>query len=100
MIAVKRPGGVLHGLGRAGAGIVGGYAFTYGYAALATFSGFAVGLPFSDARTLAWLTAPLVFLVAILWAFVPRRAVVAWVVLAGGGAAMGAAAWALSRTAT
>jgi len=79
------------------AAIVGGYAFTYGFTALATLTGFAAGLPYSEAQVLAWMLGALVYLGAMLWGFVPRTSAKAWLVLAGGGAAMGMAAWALSR---
>lgn len=82
---------------RFAASIVGGYLFTYGFAALATLIGFALGLRWSEAQVLAWMLGALVYLGAILWAFVPRSTSVAWAVLGGGGAAMSAAAWALSR---
>lgn len=82
---------------RFGAAIVGGYLFAYGFTALATLAGFATGLPFSEAQVLAWMLGALVYLCAMLWGFVPRTVTMAWAVLAGGGAAMGATAWALSR---
>ena len=82
---------------RFGAAIVGGYLFTYGFAALATLAAFGAGLPWSEAQTLAWMLGALVYLGAMLWGFVPRSTLWAWLVLAGGGAAMGAAAWLLSR---
>jgi hypothetical protein len=82
---------------RFAAAIVGGYFFTYGFAALATLIGFAAGLRWSEAQVLAWMTGALVYLGAILWAFVPRSTARAWAVLAGGGAAMSGVAWALSR---
>lgn len=79
------------------AAIVGGYLFTYGYTALATLIGFGAGLPFSEAQVLAWMTGALVYLGVILWAFVPRTSTQAWLVLAGGGAAMCVTAWIMSR---
>jgi len=82
---------------RFGAAILGGYLFAYGFTALATFSGFGAGLPYSDAQVLAWMLGALVYLGALLWGFVPRQVAWAWAILAGGGAAMSAAAWALSR---
>ncbi|MCW2363127.1 MULTISPECIES: hypothetical protein [Sphingobium] len=82
---------------RFAAAILGGYLFAYGFTALATFIGFGLGLPFSEAQVLAWMLGALVYLGAMLWGFVPRTAATAWAVLAGGGAAMGSAAWALSR---
>jgi len=82
---------------RFAAAIVGGYLFAYGFSALATLIGFGAGLRWSEAQVLSWMLGALVYLGAILWGFVPRSNSVAWAVLGGGGAAMGAAAWALSR---
>lgn len=79
------------------AAIFGGYLFAYGFTALATLTGFGVGLAYSEAQVLAWMLGALIYLGAMLWGFVPRTATTAWAVLAGGGAVMGAAAWALSR---
>jgi len=87
----------LRAANRFAAAIVGGYLFAYGFTALATFTGFDAGLPFSEAQVLAWMLGALVYLGAILWGFVPRTTTKAWTVLAGGGAAMGVAAWLLSR---
>lgn len=81
---------------RFAAAIVGGYLFAYGFTALATLVGFGLGLPYSEAQVLSWMLGALVYLGALLWGFVPRTAAMAWVVLAGGGTVMGAAAWALS----
>lgn len=82
---------------RFAAAIVGGYLLAYGFTALATLAGFAAGLPWSEAQTLAWMLGALAYLGALLWGFVPRSTGWAWLVLAGGGAAMCAAASALSR---
>jgi len=82
---------------RFAAAIFGGYLFAYGFTALTTLAGFRAGMPFSDAQALAWMLGALAYLGAMLWGFVPKSTVSAWAVLAGGGAAMGAAAWALSR---
>lgn len=87
----------LSGVNRFAAAIIGGYLFAYGFTALATLTGFGAGLPFSEAQVLAWMMGAMAYLGAILWGFVPRTATRAWGVLAGGGAAMAAAAWALSR---
>lgn len=92
--AVVRP---LLATSRFAAAILGGYLFAYGFTALATLTGFALGLPYSDSQVLAWMLGAFVYLGAILWGFVPRNVTWAWIVLAGGGAAMGAAAWTLSR---
>jgi hypothetical protein len=82
---------------RFAAAILGGYLFAYGFAALTALAGFRAGLPFSDAQVLAWMLGALAYLGAILWGFVPKRVVWAWMALAGGGAGMSTAAWALSR---
>jgi hypothetical protein len=82
---------------RFAAAIIGGYIFAYGFTAFATLSGFGLGLPLSDAQSLAWMTGTLVYLGAIVWAFVPRSTGFAWIVLGGGGVALGATAWLLSR---
>ena len=79
------------------AAIIGGYLFAYGFTALATLAGFAAGLPFSEAQSLAWMLGALVYLGAMLWGFALQGPVRIWLGLAGGGAAMGAAAWLLSR---
>ena len=84
---------------RFAAAIVGGYLFAYGFTALATLIGFGMSLAFSEAQVLAWMLGALVYLGAMLWGFVPRTTITAWGVLAGGGAVMGVAAWALSRLA-
>lgn len=84
---------------RFAAAILGGYLFAYGYTALATLAGFAAGLLYSDAQSLAWMTGALVYLGAIIWGFVPRSHLTAWLGLVGGGAAMATAAYALSRLA-
>jgi hypothetical protein len=89
--------GPLSAMNRFAAAIIGGYLFAYGFTALATLAGFRVGLPYSEAQVLAWMLGAFVYLGAILWGFVPRSTMQAWFGLAGSGAAMGAAAWILSR---
>jgi len=54
-------------------------------------------MPYSDARTLTYLLAFLVYLAGLCWSFAMRRARSAWLTLAGGGAAMTALAWWLAR---
>jgi hypothetical protein len=82
---------------RFAAAIVGGYLFAYGFTALATLIGFGAGLRWSEAQVLSWMLGAFAYLGAMLWGFVPRSNILAWAVLGGGGAAMSAAAWALSR---
>ena len=55
---------------RIAAGVLGGYAFTWGF---------------------------IVFLVVFLWAFAARSVLRVWGVLAGGGALMAGAAWLVQR---
>jgi hypothetical protein len=85
---------------RVAAAIFGGYAFVWGFTTLLIAVALALRLPYGDAQTTAYLLAFLLFLGAFLWAFTVRRVAVAWLVLAGGGAAMTALAWALTRPAT
>jgi len=85
-------------LSRIAASLLGGYAFTWGFTTLLIAAALRSGLPFGEARTLAFLLAFLVFLGAFLWAFSTPRLWRLWGVLAGGGALMtGLAAW-LTRT--
>lgn len=94
MIVARRVGAA----SRFAAAILGGYAFAFGFVALCSLAGFAAGLRFSEAQTLAWMLGVLVYLIALLWAFTPRSSARVWFVLGGGGLAMSGAAWALSRT--
>lgn len=82
---------------RVAAAVAGGYAFTWGFAALGLALLLWFGSPFDEARTAVYLLAFLVFLTVFCWAFAVRRLRQVWWVLAGGGAAMSAAAWLLSR---
>ncbi|WP_347302718.1 hypothetical protein V5740_12030 [Croceibacterium sp. TMG7-5b_MA50] len=84
-------------LSRFGAAIIGGYLFAYGLTAAITLAGFAAGLPFFEAQTLAWLMSFLLYGAAVLWAFAEPRLPVVWLVLGGGGCAMVAACWFVSR---
>lgn len=82
---------------RVAAAIFGGYAFVWGFTTLLIALALALRLPYGDAQTTAYLLAFLLFLGAFLWAFTARRVAVVWLVLAGGGSAMTALAWALTR---
>ena len=82
---------------RIAAGMLGGYAFTWGFIALVIVSLFAARLDFHDAETLGTILGFLVFLVVFLWAFAARSVVRVWAVLAGGGALMAGAAWLVQR---
>jgi len=82
---------------RIAAGMVGGYAFTWGFIALVIASLFAARLDFHDAETLGTILGFIVFLVVFLWAFAARSVLRVWLVLAGGGALMAGAAWLVQR---
>ena len=82
---------------RIAAGMVGGYAFTWGFIALVIASLFAARLDFHDAETLGTILGFIVFLVVFLWAFAARSVLRVWGVLAGGGALMVGAAWLVQR---
>ncbi len=82
---------------RIAAGMLGGYAFTWGFIALAIGLLFAADLDFHDAEALGYIVGFIVFLVVFLWAFAARSLASVWLVLAGGGAAMTGAAWLVQR---
>jgi hypothetical protein len=82
---------------RIAAGMLGGYAFTWGFIALAIGLLFAADLDFHDAEALGYIVGFIVFLVVFLWAFAARSLARVWLVLAGGGAAMTGAAWLVQR---
>lgn len=84
-------------ISRIAASLLGGYVFVWGFVTLGIALLLAAGMPFGEARTLVFLLAFLVFLAAFCWAFVAASLVRVWAVLAGGGAAMSLAAWAISR---
>jgi drug/metabolite transporter (DMT)-like permease len=84
-------------LSRTAAGLLGSYAFVWGFASLATTLGVAAGMPYREARTLAFLVAFLVFLACFCWSFAAARAARVWAVLGGGGALMTGAALLLAR---
>jgi hypothetical protein len=83
---------------RFAAAIVGGFVFSYGFVALATLAGFALGLPFFEAWSLTMMLAIVVYLGALIWGFAARQSWRVWGVLGAGGCAMAAAAWALAPT--
>lgn len=84
-------------LSRIAAALLGGYAFTFGFAALAIAGLSTAGVDFHEAEHGTLLLAFLVFLLAFLWSFAARSLARIWLVLAGGGAAMTLAAWLLQR---
>ena len=78
--------GALRLAARAGAALLGGYAFAWGLIAAGIGLLFAAGMEFHDAEFLATLLGLLAFLAAFLWAFAARRTWLVWAVLVGGGA--------------
>jgi hypothetical protein len=82
----------LHIASRIAAGVLGSYAFTWGFIALGIGLLFAAGMPFHDAESLSYILAFIVFLAAFLWAFAARSLARVWLVLAGGGVLMTGAA--------
>ncbi|MEF7616635.1 iron uptake protein [Aquincola sp. MAHUQ-54] len=85
--------GALHVVLRIAAGLLGGYAFTWGFIALAVATLFAARMEFHDAEAFGTIAGFLVFLAAFLWAFAARSLAHVWLVLAGGGVSMTGAAW-------
>ena len=77
---------------RIAAGLLGGYAFTWGFIALGIGLLFAAQMEFHDAEALGYIVGFLVFLMAFLWAFSAAGVKRVWRVLAGGGALMTGAA--------
>ena len=82
---------------RIAAGVLGGYAFIWGFTTLTIALALTARLSYGVAQTTAYLLAFLLFLGAFLWAFSARRVALVWAVLGGGGVLMTAAAWALTR---
>jgi hypothetical protein len=87
----------LNVVSRITASLIGGYAFTWGFTALGIVLLAALNDDFHEAETGMHLLAFLVFLAAFLWSFAAVSLVRLWMVLAGGGALMTVAAWALQR---
>ncbi|WP_039918649.1 hypothetical protein [Cellvibrio mixtus] len=77
-----------HVIARIGAGVLGGYAFVWGFIALGLAGFYAVGLPFHDAEALSNILGFLLFLVVFLWAFAASNLKRVWMILVGGGLLM------------
>lgn len=88
----------LHVTSRIGAGLLGSYAFVWGFVTLVAVLGTAAGMSFGDAQTLAYLFAFLVFLLCFCWAFAARSIVRVWLVLGIGAAVMSGLGWFASST--
>lgn len=80
------------------AGVLGSYAFAWGFVALGSACLLLSGLEFHEATNLASMLGFLVYLSAFCFAFIAASQKKVWIVLAGGGAAMTFAGWWLSRT--
>lgn len=79
-------------LSRTGAGLLGGYLFTWGFVTLAIAALAAAGMNYEQAWMLVMMLAFLLFLGVFLWAFAARSLWRVWAVLAGGGGLMAAGA--------
>jgi hypothetical protein len=86
-----------HITSRVAASLLGAYVFVWGFTTLVTTLLVAAGMLYSQAQTLVYLLAFLVFLVAFCWTFVAASLMRVWLVLLGGGGGMTGAAWLLSR---
>lgn len=82
---------------RIGAGMLGGYSFTWGFMALTISLLFAADVDLDDAETLSYILGFIIFLVIFLWAFAARSVARVWLLLAGGGALMTGTAWLVQR---
>lgn len=82
---------------RIGAGVLGGYSFTWGFMALTISLLFTADVDLDDAEALGYILGFIIFLVIFLWAFVARSVARVWLVLAGGGALMTGTAWLVQR---
>jgi hypothetical protein len=82
---------------RIGAALAGGYLFVWGFTTLVVSLTLAAGGDYDDGLSLAYMLAFIVFLVVFLWAFAAASLARVWLVLAGGGAAMTAIAWVLTK---
>lgn len=87
-----------HIVSRVAASLLGGYAFTWGFASLGITAQLGVGVDYEDAYITVMLLAFLVFLAVFCWAIAAPRLSKVWAVLLGGGGAMTATAWWLTRS--
>lgn len=75
-------------INRIAAGILGGYAFTWGFCAIGIAGLAALGVSVHAAESGVMLVAFLLFLCLFLWAFAAQNMAKVWLVLAGGAAVM------------
>ena len=76
-------------------GVLGGWAFVWGFVTLGTVLLVGAGVGYHEALNAAYLLAFLLYLTVFCWAFVTRDLPRAWLILAGGAALMTSAAWLL-----
>jgi len=86
-----------HIVARIGAGLLGGWAFVWGFASLGIAGLVALGQRYEEASTAVMLLAFIVYLAVFCWAFAATSLARVWAVLAGGAALMTGAAWLLQR---
>ena len=86
-----------HIVSRVAASLLGSYALVWGCVVLGIALLAAAGLPYGQARTVAYLLAFLIFLACFCWSYAAASLARVWAVLLGGGAAMTGAAWLLTR---
>lgn len=79
------------------AAIAGGYLFCWGVVSLGVASAVALGAPYEQAHQLAMLLVFLLYLLVFCWVFAARSLWHIWLLLAGGGGLMTAAATLLAR---
>ncbi|MBK8162363.1 MAG: iron uptake protein [Gammaproteobacteria bacterium] len=82
---------------RIAASLLGGYVFTWGFAAMGIALLPAFGVSFNDAYSLTMMLAFLVFLTVFCWSFAAEGIVQVWALLTGVGALMTGSAWTISR---
>lgn len=85
-------------INRIAAGILGGYAFTWGFCAIGIAGLAAMGVSFHAAEHGVMLLAFLLFLCLFLWSFAAKNMLKVWVILAGGAAVMTGVALLLQRS--
>jgi hypothetical protein len=87
-----------HIVSRIGAGLLGSYAFAWGFVALGASALIAAGTEFHEASSFVSMLAFLLFLWTFCWAFIATSLTRVWLVLAGGGTLMTLAGFWLSRS--
>lgn len=75
---------------RVATGLLGGYAFVWGFIAFGMAGLFALGMPFHDTEHLSAILGLLIYVVVFMWAFAARNLLGVSVALFGGGALMAA----------